>query len=71
MSINGKRDYFTLDELTAVGDSIGIRKPMEIIDEVFEAVGRWPEYAELAGVENNARNEIARYHRLWLDGKVA
>ncbi len=31
MSINGKRDHFNLNDLIALGDSISISKPKELI----------------------------------------
>lgn len=64
MSINGKRDHFTLDDLIAVGESISIPRPMEVIDEVAAAVSRWPEFAKASGVGNRLIAEITRNHRL-------
>lgn len=67
MSINGKRDNFTLDDLITVGDSISIPKPREIIKEVLLAVDAWPEFAALAGVTNNRVKSIAENHRKKLE----
>jgi serine/threonine-protein kinase HipA len=64
MSINGKRDHFMLNDLLAVGESISIPKPFEIVNEVSSAVERWPEFASEAGVRKNRTSEIARYHRM-------
>jgi len=64
MSINGKRDHFTLDDLMAVGESISLRGPGEIIDEVADAVRQWPEFARASGVDGNVIAEISRNHRL-------
>jgi serine/threonine-protein kinase HipA len=64
MSINGKRDGFTMADLVAVGESISIARPREIIDEVIAAVAQWPEYAETTGVKKTFSDEIGRYHRL-------
>ncbi len=66
MSVNGKRDNFLLSDLVAVGDSISIPKPKEIIGEVRESVARWPEFAHRAGVPENKVEHIARNHRLYL-----
>ncbi|MFH1999181.1 MAG: type II toxin-antitoxin system HipA family toxin [Planctomycetota bacterium] len=66
MSINGKRDQFTWNDLIAVGESISISKPLEVINNVLDAVQRWPEFARAAGVEKTHQSEIARYHRLTL-----
>jgi hypothetical protein len=50
--------------MTAMGESISIPKPLEIIRKVVETVKRWPEFARLAGVSENFIAEIARLHRL-------
>ena len=64
MSIRGKRDHFTLDDLIAVGESISIPRPGEVIDEVADAVSKWPEFAKASGVGNRLIAEIAHNHRL-------
>jgi len=64
MSINGKRDHFTLDDLMAVGESISLRGPGEIIDEVADAVRQWPEFARASGIDGRVIAEISRNHRL-------
>lgn len=63
MSINGKRDNFTLDDLVAVGESISLPKPQELIDEVSAAVDRWPEFANQAGVKVSVIRDISENHR--------
>ena len=35
-----------------------------ILDEVRDAVRRWPEFAEQAGVPDAQREQISRAHRL-------
>lgn len=64
MSLNGKRDNFTLDDLLMVGDSISIPKPGEIIDEVLSSVKQWTTFARKAGVNQDIETEITRYHRV-------
>jgi serine/threonine-protein kinase HipA len=66
MSINGKRDQFTRDDLLAVGQLIGnFNKPArQIIDEVVDVVSNWMDYAGTAGVFQNLAGEIKRNHRL-------
>jgi len=70
MSINGKRDHFMLDDLITVGKSISIPKPIEIVNQVRNAVARWPEFASEAGVRKKRILEIARYHRMNLTDTV-
>ena len=64
MSINGKRDHFTAADLLAVGESISIPKPFEIIRQVGDSVRQWPEFARKAGVGKGYIADIARHHRL-------
>jgi serine/threonine-protein kinase HipA len=64
MSINGKRDHFTRDDLITVGESISISRPGELIDEVAAAVSKWPEFAQASGVDGRLIAEIGRNHRL-------
>ncbi len=64
MSINGKRDGFTRADLLGVGRSIGLARPAEVLEEVVEAVARWPEFAREAGVPAPRIAEIGAEHRL-------
>lgn len=64
MSLNGKRDHFGRDDLIAVADSISLTSADRIIDEVFAAVERWPEFALKAGIEQKTIDEISGNHRL-------
>ena len=63
MTINGKRDHFTREDLMIVGRSINLKKPGLIIDEVIDAVQKWPEFAKKAGVGLNKEQAIAQTHR--------
>jgi serine/threonine-protein kinase HipA len=52
MSVNGRRDQFNVGDLIACGRSVSISKPRvrAIVEEVYDAVRRWPEFAEAARV---------------------
>ncbi len=63
MSINGKRDNFTRDDLHAVGREMNIKPSNRIIDEIIEAVSTWPDFAKDAGVERLQIEAIAGTHR--------
>ena len=69
MSINGKRDHFTREDLIAVGESISLPRPGEILDEVAEAVSQWPAFARESGVEARVIEEIGRNQRMELAGE--
>ncbi len=63
MSLNGKRDDFTREDLLAPAGKF--RKEAEkIIDEVTEIVSQWPKYAKGAGVLPDFARQIQRTHRL-------
>jgi serine/threonine-protein kinase HipA len=64
MTIHGKRDGFVLDDLRAVGRTIGGFDPDPVIQEVGEAVRRWPEFAGEAGVTPSVIQTIAQAHRI-------
>jgi serine/threonine-protein kinase HipA len=64
MSINGKRDNFTRQDLLDVADGISLSRPQTIIDEVINAVQRWPEFAASAGVPDRITREIASHQRM-------
>ncbi|WP_027856464.1 type II toxin-antitoxin system HipA family toxin [Marinobacterium jannaschii] len=65
LSLNGKRDDFTREDLLLPAEKF--RKDAEqIIDEVIEVVSQWPKYAAEAGVFPAFSTEIAQSHRLYL-----
>ncbi|HEX4438084.1 MAG TPA: type II toxin-antitoxin system HipA family toxin [Solirubrobacteraceae bacterium] len=66
MSLNGKRDNFTLPDLRAVARVGGLKRGRAeaILEEVTEAVGRWPLLAAGAGIEQQMVERVARSHRL-------
>jgi len=66
MSVNGKRDHFTMADLIAVGVSISLSRPEAIINEVNEAVREWPQYAKQAGVNKDAIRDIQKHMRTQL-----
>ncbi len=64
MTINGKRDHFTRDDLQAVGASIGIARPGDILEEIVDVVATWPDIAHEVGVDPGRAAEIGRTLRL-------
>jgi len=59
LSINGKRKYFTLEDLLTLAKAMNIKKPKQIIDEVEIGVKRWPEFAKQTGVSERLRSLIS------------
>lgn len=66
MTINGKQDGFTLEDFRACAAAAGLRRGRAetILDEVREAVARWPAHAEQAGVRPSQRDPIRSSFRL-------
>jgi serine/threonine-protein kinase HipA len=67
MTMNGKRDGFTLADFRACAKSAVMKRGRAeaIVEEVRAAVAKWPDYAEQANVMKEWRNQIQ--HNLRLD----
>jgi serine/threonine-protein kinase HipA len=68
MTINGKRDGFTMKDFHACAKSASLKRGRAdtIVDEVRSAVERWQEYADTAQVPKSWREQIQRNLRLIL-----
>lgn len=66
MSLNGKRDAFSHDDFKACAETISMQKgrAQEILEEVRQAVLRWPEFAARSGVNGDFIKAIKNAHRL-------
>ena len=66
MSINGKTDDFTSEDLHSVARLARLKRGQasEIIEQVTEAVASWPRRAREAGLEQGRIDRIAATHRL-------
>jgi serine/threonine-protein kinase HipA len=66
MSINGKRDGFTVEDLRRVGEVASLKRGQadRIYDEVAQAVRTWPELAAVAGIEEERVEQIRSVQRL-------
>ena len=58
MSINGKQDGFTYDDLLSVAQRMGIKRGKEIVEKVVDTVSLWDKYAGKAGVKVEHMKEI-------------
>ncbi len=63
MSLNGKRDNFTREDLIQAGEAISLSKPEEVLNDVITAVENWTNYAKDAGLKKELMLEISRHHR--------
>jgi serine/threonine-protein kinase HipA len=68
MTVNGKRDGFTIADLRAAGRSAGLKQGRAdgLLDEVRAAVSRWPEFAARAELPDDVVASIGLAHRLEL-----
>ncbi|HCF3016976.1 TPA: type II toxin-antitoxin system HipA family toxin [Pseudomonas aeruginosa] len=66
MTVNGKRDDFTVEDLQQVAKQISRFNPKKVIEEVTEAVRRWREFADEAKVDPALATDIEKSHRLYL-----
>jgi serine/threonine-protein kinase HipA len=66
MSLAGKRDAFTLDDLIEGGKTAGLttRKVKIVVEEVIDAFRTWKSIAAEAGVRSDFAHDIERNLRL-------
>ena len=64
MSINGKRDNITREDLVIVGKEMSIKSQDKIMDEIVEVVSKWPDFVKEAGVSSSQIRSIGQTHRL-------
>ena len=64
MSLNGKRDDFTYDDLITVGKRVVIVTPSETIEKVVDVVSHWKGYARDCGVREAHLDLINKNLRL-------
>ena len=66
MSVNGKRDNFTMDNLYSLAQRADIKKgkAKKIIEEIKNVFSKWDNYAQKAGVLKDHQVEIKKHLRL-------
>ena len=67
MSIAGKTEDLTHEDILSVANHFGIRRPEAIIEEVVEAVRQWPDIAAHVGVDESYSRRISPTHRVALE----
>jgi serine/threonine-protein kinase HipA len=60
MSVNGKRENITLEDLLAVAKNVNIKKPKIIIELCNKVLSNWRMYAEKSGIDNIQINQIEK-----------
>jgi serine/threonine-protein kinase HipA len=68
MSINGRRDGFSVADLRAVAAVAGLKRGRAeaILAEVSDVVAGWPDVASEVGITDQMAEQIGRSHRLEL-----
>ncbi|MGI8413430.1 MAG: type II toxin-antitoxin system HipA family toxin [Solirubrobacteraceae bacterium] len=68
MTINGKRDHFTVEDLRIVERLAGLKRGRTdaILTEARDVVMQWPAIAEHVGIDEQTVDAIGRAHRLAL-----
>lgn len=64
MSINGKRDDFTLQDLMIVGEKISYKNHKEAIQQVVNVVSNWDHYVQKTGIPKLQGDRLAKPFRL-------
>ena len=66
LSVNGKTNGFTLDDLAALADYAGLPRGRHkaVVEEVVDAFAKWPQLAEEHGVPDALRAHVTRTLRL-------
>jgi serine/threonine-protein kinase HipA len=66
MSINGKRDGFVVEDLLACARTVdlSVTRAQRVLEQVRDAVSRWPVFAKVAGVNADWITQIQSSHRL-------
>jgi serine/threonine-protein kinase HipA len=66
MTLNGKRDGFTMSDFRAAAKSANMKRGRAdaIVKEVLSVVKRWPEFAEAAKLSDGLRDKIQKTHCL-------
>jgi serine/threonine-protein kinase HipA len=62
MTMNGKRDNFTLDDFNACAKKASMKRgrAVKIVSEVQATVSKWKSFAEQAGLPDGVRQKIQR-----------
>ena len=66
MTINGKRDRFTREDILSPASQFGIKNASELMERVILAVRQWPKHAKEAGVDPDLAKTVRATHRLGL-----
>jgi serine/threonine-protein kinase HipA len=64
MSVNGKFEEITRDDLLEEGDRFMVRRPKDLVEHVRDAVENWPAHAKEGGLRDTTQARVAADFRL-------
>ncbi len=64
MMVNGKVANITKADLLILAANYNVKHPMETLDRIIDAVGRWPEFAKEAGVPRKEIERISSFQKI-------
>lgn len=64
MTINGKRDDFTVHDLIQVGKKVNLHNSMGIINEIRDVIDNWFEYSKVAGIPKKQAGKLKEAFRV-------
>jgi serine/threonine-protein kinase HipA len=59
MSVNGKFDDITREDLLMEADRFGVRRPNDLLADVRAALENWSSFAKEAGLSNWSTDRVA------------
>lgn len=64
MSVNGKFDDITREDILVEADRFGVGRPRDLLDDVRTGLASWPRSAKEAGLRDSASDRVAADFRL-------
>jgi serine/threonine-protein kinase HipA len=64
MSVNGKFDGITREDLLEEADCFMVRRPKDLLADVRAVIENWPSFAKEAGLRDATRDRVAADFRL-------
>lgn len=64
MTVNGKAENITKNDLLNVAREMNIKKPESLIQRIHKTIKNWPTYAEISGVSESNLVEISRNQQI-------
>ncbi|GAA3510693.1 type II toxin-antitoxin system HipA family toxin [Aquimarina addita] len=66
MSVNGKRDEFTMKDLLEAGEKISYKNSRIAIEEIMQVIANWNIYADKAGIPKKQAHQLQKAFRMHL-----